>query len=137
MTESTLTKPEATELTTTEKTPPLPQRTPHVDVRRRDSGWTVTADLPGARREDLEILLERDVLTLTAPIQAEAPEGYRRIHGELARAQWKRSFRLPSEVDGDKLEARLADGVLTLEIPRTSPRERRIEVQVADPAGDA
>ena len=57
----------------TETTTPVPQSTPHMDVRRSESGWTVTADLPGARREDLEVLLEEDVLTLTAPIRKQAP----------------------------------------------------------------
>ena len=117
-----------------ETTTPVPQSTPHMDVRRSESGWTVTADLPGARREDLEVLLEEDVLTLTAPIRDEAPEGYSRIHGELAQGQWQRSFRLPREADPDALEARLADGVLTLHMPRQAPRERRIEIQVAGPA---
>ena len=110
---------------------PATTRTPSMDVRRTEAGWTVTADVPGARREDLEVLLEEDLLTLTAPIEDVTPEGYSRVHGELSRGAWKRSFRLPAEVDADGLEARLADGVLTLDLPRRAPRERRVRIQVA------
>lgn len=98
---------------------------PAVEAEETDDAYMVRAELPGMRREDIDIELGTGELRITGEIKEETKgSALRRRHGRFA---WRAS--LPADADAEKAEARLADGVLTVRIPKSSQsRPRKIEV---------
>jgi HSP20 family protein len=106
---------------------------PPVDIVEDETGITITADLPGASKDRLEIKMEGEHLLIEAEAAVAVPEGLQLLHAEIGEPRYRRAFRLSRELDGSKIEASLKDGVLTLRIPRIEQAQpRRIEVQVAE-----
>lgn len=104
---------------------------PSVNVFQDDDGVTVTAGLPGVSPEDLSVETEADVLRISA--KRATPEGVKgeQYHRrERSYGDFSRELRLPAGLDTVKIEAGLADGVLTVRLPRAeSARPRKIEVK--------
>ena len=115
-----------------------------VDIRATDDSLVVEAELPGFRREEVDITLERGVLCITAQRRqnVENTSGTGDDHaddnGESRRnhllterrfARYQRTFTLPTAVDEDNVQARLEDGVLHLTLPkRAEVKPRKIQV---------
>lgn len=103
---------------------------PPVDVTEDENGITVVADVPGASRESLSLRIDGDTLSLEAPIGLELPDGMEPVYAEVRAAQYRRSFTLSGELDRDRIQANLKDGVLRLHLPkREEARPRRIDVR--------
>ena len=103
-----------------------------VDLMEEKDQFVLTADLPGVKKDDLDIKMENDVLTISASRknEYEKNEGgvYRR---ERSYGQFSRSFYLGSKVDGEKIGADYTDGVLKLKLPkREEVKAREIKVNV-------
>ena len=107
-----------------------PLRMPETDVTETENEIRVTMDLPGMRAEDIDVELENNVLTISGERREESHKDEGRF--QLAERRWgefSRSFVLPREVEGDRINARYSDGVLTVTIPKAeSARRRRISV---------
>jgi HSP20 family protein len=108
---------------------------PPADVLVSESGVTVHMDVPGLRSDDLDIELENDTLTIRGerrfPYQAEGEERVWR-HIERRFGRFERSLRVPGGLDPDAVEASIADGVLTLSIPRPEAlKPHRVQIQSA------
>jgi HSP20 family protein len=98
--------------------------TPAVDVVEDDQKFELYADLPGVAQADLDIQVEKDVLTI---------KGERKLarKGERNVGAFSRSFTLPKHVDVEKIAASLKDGVLTLTLPkRPEAQPRQIKVAI-------
>lgn len=105
---------------------------PDVDVTESGDRVVVVADIPGVAPDDVDISVERRVLTITARANAPQPEGFRQIHAENPAAGYERAFTLSEDIDEDRIEATVADGVLTLVLPKAEKaRSRRIDVKTA------
>lgn len=105
---------------------------PPVDVVEDAGGITVFADLPGVSRDKLDLQIEADTLTIEAETALKVPEGLQSSHTEVGLARFRRVFTLSKELDTEKVSAQLANGVLTLRIPKSErAKPRRIEVKVA------
>src|SRR5689334_4974493 len=104
---------------------------PRVDVLEDDTGLTLRADLPGVPRDKLELKVEGDTLQIEGAISLQTPEGLEPVYAELRLSRYRRRFTLSRELDAAHIDAKLADGVLTLRIPKHAHAQpRRIEVQV-------
>ena len=104
---------------------------PPVDIFENESGITVQADMPGVSRERLEVHIDNDTLSIEGRVEAPMPEGMEALYADVRSTLYRRNFSLSSELDGEKIEAGLKDGVLTLRIPkREEHKPRRIEVQI-------
>ena len=102
---------------------------PQVDVRSNDDRVVFYFDVPGVKKEDIEITLERGVLTVKGLRQFETGAAKERLLLGRAYGTFTRSFSLPDHFDEEKLSAKLADGVLAIEIPRQQKaKPRRIEI---------
>ena len=102
---------------------------PRCDIRETAEALIVVADVPGVDRESVEITLDRGVLTLRAARTAEAHEGFQPLLIEYEPGSYERSFTLPDAIDQERVSATVANGVLTLTLPKAkSARPRRIEV---------
>lgn len=104
---------------------------PRVDVLEDHGGITVLADLPGVSRDQLELKVDGDTLTIEGTVTTMAPEGLEAAYAEVRLSRYRRAFTLSRELDAEAIEANLKDGVLTLRIPKQAHAQpRRIAVQV-------
>lgn len=102
---------------------------PGLELARDDAGWTLSADLPGWRPEEVTVTFEEGVLTLAGE-RVGTPEGWDVVRRERAGAAFKRSVRFAEPVDDAHIDATLRDGVLTITVPRHArPAPRAIEVK--------
>jgi len=109
-----------------------PQRAvlPAVDVYEDDAGITLLADMPGVPRDQLELKVEGDALSIEGSVRALTPEGLEAVYAEVRVPRYRRTFTLSRELDASRIDASLKDGVLTLRIPKQAfAQPRRIEVQ--------
>lgn len=102
---------------------------PPVDIYEDSDGVTLIADLPGVGKEQLSIHVDRDALQIDARVQMELPEGIQALYADVQSTRYRRDFSLSPELDTDRIDAILKDGVLNLRIPkRAEHRPRRIEI---------
>lgn len=107
-----------------------PWTIPPVDVFENESGITLLADLPGVTREQLGVRVDGETLTIEATAAVEGPRDMELVWGEAQYPAYRRSFTLSRELDTERIEATLKDGVLRLSIPKIEEaRPRRIEVR--------
>jgi HSP20 family molecular chaperone IbpA len=114
--------------------PPAPPRSvcaPPIDIFETDTGLVLHADLPGVSADDLELQVQDNKLTLFGQVAPPAPENARLIHQEYLVTDFLRSFILSDEVDHERIEAKLNNGVLEVMLPRAGKAEpRRIQVRI-------
>ncbi len=90
---------------------------PAVDVRAGESELTFVCDVPGMKQEDIEITLANHVLTIKGTRKYDSHDHEQVMLGR-AYGAFSRSFSLPDSLDEEQLVANLADGVLTVRIPK-------------------
>jgi HSP20 family protein len=106
--------------------------TPAVDIFEHDDTTVIMADMPGVAADDVDVTLERQVLTLRGKVKAHAPEGYRTLSTEYRIGDYVRVFTLSDEIDQAKINAAFKNGVLRLELPRSpETKPKKIAVKAA------
>ncbi len=104
---------------------------PAVDVVEDDAGYHVTVELAGARKEDVHVEVHDNVLTIQGEKKSEREEKQEHArYIERRFGSFSRSFTLPADARADQVAARLDNGVLTLDIPKseqTKPRAVHIQ----------
>lgn len=104
---------------------------PPVDIRETEEALVLSAELPGLTREEVEITLDNNVLTLSGERKLEKDakgETWHRV--ERAYGSFSRSFTLPASVRTDRVEAVFADGILTVTLPKMEEsKPRRISIK--------
>ncbi|WP_395699782.1 Hsp20/alpha crystallin family protein [Aquabacterium sp.] len=109
-----------------------PTLLPPVDVIEDSTGISLYADLPGVPRDKLNLRVEGDQLTIEAELVLAVPQGMASTHAEVQYARYRRAFTLSNELDADKVNAELSQGVLRVRIPKAAHAQpRRITVNVA------
>ena len=103
---------------------------PRADIFETDKEIFVLADIPGANEKTVDITLEKNVLSITAFVEPTIPSGFEVAYAEYEEGDYQRSFRLSDEIDRDKIEAIVKDGVLRLNLPKSQEaRVKKIAVQ--------
>jgi HSP20 family protein len=107
------------------------QWAPRVDIREDDAGFVILADIPGVDPKDIEIHMEKGILTIKGERRVEnRQEGQRYSRVERAHGVFHRRFALPDSANAEGITATGRNGVLEIAIPKkpeTTPR--RIQVQ--------
>jgi HSP20 family molecular chaperone IbpA len=98
---------------------------PLVDIVERDQVLHLVADLPGVDEQGVEILIEKNVLTLRGRVGEEAPAGFQLRYEEYGVGDYERTFTLPNEIDREAIKATLKDGVLRVTLPKLQPQATR------------
>jgi HSP20 family protein len=98
-----------------------------LDVSETDQAYTVKAEIPGCRKEDIDISLDGNVVTIHAETKGEKEEKQegKIVRSERYRGEQYRSFTLPQEVDDQKAQAKYQDGILELTLPKKSGASRK------------
>lgn len=104
--------------------------TPAVDIRETEDAYEVTAELPGMKKDEVEITLENNLLRLSGERSFEkdtSKESYHRM--ERVYGSFSRAFSLPQRVDSEKVTAAFADGILTVTVPKADEaKPRKIDI---------
>ena len=108
-----------------ERTRPGPVYTPATDIFENDHSITVLADMPGVKGQDLKIDLRESVLTLTGPVTAPETPNESDVVREYHSGTFFRQFTLSETIDQAKIDAKLKDGVLRLELPKVEKAKPR------------
>jgi len=103
---------------------------PSIDVRTSEKDVVFACDVPGVKEEELEVTLENHVLTIKGTRKFESKEDEQVVLGR-AYGSFSRAYTLPSSLDDEKLTAQLANGVLTIRIPR-QPKARPRKIQIGN-----
>ncbi len=105
---------------------------PPVDIWEDDKGITVKADLPGVSSERLDIEVDGNNLVIEGEVEVPMSEGMEALYADVNVTRFRRSFSLSNELETDKIDAELKNGVLTLHLPKKAELQpRKIEVKVA------
>ena len=114
----------------TQRMPSRPVFLPPADIYETKDSIVVLAEMPGVPPEGVDLTLERRVLTIRGRSAAGDPAGYQRVYNEYTDGDYERVFTLSENMDRDRIEARLKDGVLHLVLPKAeTAKARRIELK--------
>jgi len=98
----------------------------NVNVRDEEDTFVLSALVPGLKADDLNIQVLEDVVRIEGEFQANEEDYLLR---ELPNGSFQRTLRMPVEIDADKVEAKITDGVLTLRLPKAeSARPKKIKI---------
>jgi len=108
---------------------------PAIDLAENDDSYEITAELPGIDEKNVEIKLTNQTLTIKGEKSEEKEEKRKDYYlSERRYGSFQRSFQLPEGVDADKIEAKFANGVLTVNLPKTveaKKAEKKITINAA------
>ena len=103
---------------------------PAADVFEDSSGITLQLDMPGVAKDRLNLQVNQNALVIEGSAQISMPQDMAALHAEVRSTRYRRSFVLSEELETDKVDASLRDGVLTVRIPKRAELQlRRIEVR--------
>lgn len=102
---------------------------PAVDIYETEKDIMITADMPGVEQSALDITFNNDVLSLTGKQSSSVPEGFQLLHGGAKAGVFKRSFNILSDINAEKITAKMNNGVLSIVLPKSEKAQpRKIEV---------
>ena len=106
---------------------------PRADIYETNDELVVLADMPGVDENSVEITLEKNVLTINGNVElAQPPDTYNLAYAEYDEGDFVRSFTLSNEIDLNRIEAIVKDGVLRLHLPKIGEAQtKKIAVKAA------
>jgi HSP20 family molecular chaperone IbpA len=105
---------------------------PAVDIFENAEGITVQAEMPGVSKDRLNVQADRNNLLIEGDVVIDMPAAIEALYADVQGTKYRRSFVLSGELETERIEANLKDGVLTVRIPkRAEYRPRKIDVQTA------
>ncbi len=102
-----------------------------LDVKESDDGYTVQAEMPGVKKDDIHVQIDGDRVSISAEVkrESEQKEGERVLRSERYYGSIGRTFQLAAEIDEATANARFEDGVLNLTLPKkAAPASKRLQV---------
>ena len=112
-----------------ESTIPLRSFLPVADIFETDQALKVVVEMPGVAKENVDVGVENDVLTITGRIELSKYEGLQPVYTEYNIGNYSRSFQISSKIDQDGIKAELKEGVMTVVLPKSEKaKARRISI---------
>jgi HSP20 family protein len=103
---------------------------PRFNAAESEHAFIVRAEVPGVAQADIETTLHGDDLIIHARRTSQVPEGWKALHRESADADYRLALKIDHRVDREKIGAQLANGILTLTLPKAeSLKPRQIEIR--------
>jgi HSP20 family protein len=107
---------------------------PRVDVTQSDKGWEITAELPGVAKEDIDLRLDGDMLTISGEKRDEKRDEKNRFV-ERSYGSFARTFQLPFAPDASRIEAECEQGLLTIKLPKGVEQEKSKKIAIGGGSG--
>lgn len=106
---------------------------PLVDITEDDKEYTIKAELPDVKKDEIKISVQNDVLSITGERKYEKEEKNKKYHRvERAYGSFSRSFTVPEDADGDRVSAEFKDGLLQVHLPKSEKvKPKTVEVKVS------
>lgn len=105
---------------------------PRVDIFEKEGAIVLLADMPGTDEKDVNISLEKNILTITGTVNIEPRTDSRLAYAEYGIGDYSRSFSIPDDIDRNRIEAKIKNGVLSLVLPKAEPEKaRKIEIKAS------
>ncbi|CAN5729752.1 Hsp20/alpha crystallin family protein [soil metagenome] len=105
--------------------------TPALDLYQTNDDLVAVVEVPGMRKEDIELSLQDGMLTIGGERKEETPEGDKTTRTERFVGKFRRSISLPTRVDANKVNATYKDGILTVTLPKAEEvKPKQIQVNV-------
>jgi len=98
---------------------------PQVDIVERKEDIVVTADMPGVDEASVDINLEKNVLSIYGRVEDENIPNHNPVYAEYGIGDYERVFTLSDEIDRDKIEATVKNGVLRIVLPKAEKAKTR------------
>ena len=98
---------------------------PRADIYETEENITIVLDMPGIIEDNIDIALEKNILTVNGHSNLDKPEGYSLARAEYKLGDYERSFRLSNQIDQDKIEANYKNGVLRLSLAKEEKAKAR------------
>ena len=108
-----------------EKTVPARYYVPYTDIYETESGLTLVMEMPGVEKDDIDVKIDEDVLSIEGRIDFSSYSDMKPVHTEYNVGHFSRRFSLSSKIDQDKISADIHDGVLTLSLPKAEEAKPR------------
>jgi HSP20 family protein len=106
--------------------------TPALDLYQTNDDIVAVVELPGMRKEDIEISLHDGILTIGGERKSESSEGEKATRSERFVGKFRRSISLPTRVDANKVSASYKDGILTVTLAKAEEvKPKQIQVNVS------
>jgi HSP20 family protein len=103
---------------------------PPVDIFEDLHGITVQAEMPGVSKERLNVQADRNSLVIEGEVAIDMPSGMEAVYADVHSTRYRRSFVLSGELEPDRIQATMKDGVLSVRIPKRAEfRPRKIEIR--------
>jgi len=103
---------------------------PRADIYETGDKMVIVLDVPGSKEEDIDITLEKDILTIMAQVNADEFPGHTPLYAEYEVGDYQRSFKLPDELNRDKIEAAYKEGILKLFLPKADKAKiKKIDIK--------
>ncbi len=103
---------------------------PPVDIFEDAEGITVQAEMPGVSKDRLNVQADRNNLVIEGDVAIDVPAGMEALYADVQSTKYRRTFVLSGELETDRIDAALSNGVLTVKIPKRAEfRPRKIEVR--------
>jgi HSP20 family molecular chaperone IbpA len=103
---------------------------PRVDIFEKEGAIVLLADMPGTDEKDINVSLEKNILTITGKVDVEHRTDTSLAYAEYGVGDYSRSFSIPDDIDRNRIEAKIKNGVLSLVLPKAEPEKaRRIEIK--------
>jgi HSP20 family protein len=113
-----------------EQTRPLRAFLPTADIFETEEALAVVLEMPGVDRNNIDVNVDNGVLTIEGRIDFNKYEGLQPVYSEYNIGPFRRSFRISSQTDQDKIQAEMHNGVITLTLPKAEQaKPRRIELR--------
>jgi len=122
-------KQEIVEKDEVERTRDVRMYVPRVDIYETEDAIHLIADIPGADENSIDITLEKNILTIDAEVKAERPSDYSLMYAEYGVGSFRRKFTLSNEIDQEKIDAEVKNGVLKLVMPKAKKVSQKILVK--------
>ena len=99
--------------------------TPPVDITEEKDSLFLIADMPGVDEHSVDITLEKNVLTIYGRVEPDVPDNHRLVSAEYGIGDYQRTFTLSDEIDREKIQASVKNGVLRLTLPKAEAAKTR------------
>jgi HSP20 family molecular chaperone IbpA len=103
---------------------------PCVDIHDTGDTYTVIADVPGFPKDNIEVTIDHEVLKISGKRETAVPEPHTACRLERKQKYFQRSFSFPAPIDTEKVQAKVEDGVLTVNLTKaSSAKPRRLTIE--------
>jgi HSP20 family molecular chaperone IbpA len=114
----------------TERTRPGKAYIPRADIYETENELVIVADMPGVDENSVDMMLEKNVLSIKGFVTQDAPNNYGLAYAEYETGDYERNFTLSNSIDQEKITATVKNGVLHVHLPKAGPaKSRKISVQ--------